>query len=93
MLDFERVQAQLLLAGRPGAGARCCTSSPIRRRADDEGIYTCDGPAQFLVDTCLGRDPVNRAPVDLGVRTVAVMEAAWQSAHSGRLVRVADLPR
>ena len=23
---------------------------------DEEGIYSCDGPAQFLVDTCLGRD-------------------------------------
>ena len=36
--------------------------------------------------------PVNCAPLDLGVRTVAVMEAAWQSVHSGGLVRVADLP-
>ena len=58
---------------------------------DDDWVYTCDGPAQFLVDTCLGRATVNRAPSDLGVRTVAVMEAAWKSVQSARSVRVAEL--
>ncbi len=47
--------------------------------------------SQFLIDTCLGRETVNRAPLDLGVRTVAVMEAAWRSAHTGRSVLIEDL--
>jgi hypothetical protein len=34
---------------------------------------------------------VNRAPLDVGVRVVAVMEAAWQSVHSGEVVRIAEL--
>jgi hypothetical protein len=64
---------------------------PERPAVEEDSEYTCDGPAQFLVDTCLGREALNRAPLDLGVRTVAVMEAAWHSAHNGRPVRVADL--
>lgn len=55
------------------------------------GLYSCAGPAQFLVDACLGREPVNRAPVELGRRAVAVMEAAIRSARSGQAVEVASL--
>jgi predicted dehydrogenase len=48
-----------------------------------EGIYTCDGPPQFLIDCCLGRETPNRAPAELGVRAVAIMEAAEQSDRAG----------
>jgi predicted dehydrogenase len=90
MLDFDRVQAQLLLEGDKER-AEWLTVGPEPSAAEADSEYTCDGPAQFLVDACLGRDTLNRAPLDVGVRTVAVMDAAWQSAHSGHAVRVADL--
>ena len=67
------------------------TLEPDPPAVERDAEYTCDGPAQFLVDACLGRERINRAPLALGVRTVAVMEAAWQSAHTGQPVRVADL--
>ena len=89
-LDFDRVQAQLLLEGDK-ARAEWRTLEPDPPASEEDSDYSCDGPAQFLVDTCLGRETVNRAPLDVGLRTVAVMEAAWQSAHSGDAVRVADL--
>jgi predicted dehydrogenase len=90
VLDFERVRAELLLQGDRERG-EVLHVGPEPPPADAEGIYSCDGPARFLVETCLGREALNRAPADLGVRTVAVMEAAWQSANSGLPVRVDDL--
>jgi predicted dehydrogenase len=90
MLDFDRVQAQLLLEGDK-AQAEWLTFEPDPPAVEEDSDYTCDGAAQFLVDTCLGRETVNRAPLDLGVRTVAVMEAAWRSAHTGRSIRIEDL--
>jgi predicted dehydrogenase len=92
MLDFDRVQAQLLLEGDKER-AEWLTFEPEPPAAEADADYTCDGPAQFLVDTCLGRAAVNRAPLDVGIRTVAVMEAAWRSAHSGQAVRTAELAR
>ena len=89
-LDMERVRAQLLLQGDLET-AEVLHVSPEPPPRDEEGIYSCDGPAQFLVDTCLGRDVPNRAPAELGARAVAVMEAAWESAHSGRPVRIEEL--
>ena len=90
MLDFDRVQAQVLLEGDKER-AEWLTLEPDPPAVEDDAEYTCDGPAQFLVDACLGREAVNRAPLDVGIRTVAVMEAAWRSAHTGQPVRVADL--
>jgi predicted dehydrogenase len=90
MLDFDRVQAQLLLEGDKER-AEWLTFEPEPPAAEEDFEYTCDGPAQFLVDTCFGRETVNRAPLDVAVRTVAVMEAAWRSAHAGETVRVAEL--
>jgi predicted dehydrogenase len=92
MLDFDRVQAQLLLEGDKER-AEWLTFEPEPPAAEADSDYTCDGPAQFLVDTCLGRATVNRAPLDVGIRTVAVMEAAWRSAQSGQVVRTAELAR
>ena len=92
VLDFERVRAELLLQGdrERGEVLHVGLDPPP---ADAEGIYSCDGPAQLLVDLCLGREAPDRAPADLGVRTVAVLEAAWQSAHSGLPVAVRELAR
>jgi predicted dehydrogenase len=55
------------------------------------GLYSCDGPGQWLVDVSLGRTARNRAPVELGRRAVAVMEAAIASARSGSPVDVGSL--
>jgi predicted dehydrogenase len=90
MLDYDRVQAQLLVEGDKER-AEWRTVEPEPPAVERDAEYTCDGPAQFLVDTCLGREAFNRAPLDVGIRTVGVMEAAWQSAHTGQPVRVADL--
>ena len=92
VLDFDRVQAQMMLQGDKEK-AEVLYLGPEPPAVDDDWVYTCDGPAQFLVDVCLGRAPVDQAPGDLGVRTVAVMEAALQSAHSGRPVPIAELGR
>ena len=86
-LDMEHVRAELLLQGALEA-AEVLHVGPEPPPYSEEGMYSCDGPAQFLVDTCLGREVPNRSPADLGVRTVAVMEAAWESAHSGQPVRI-----
>ena len=90
MLDFDRVQAQLLLE-KDKERAEWLTLEPDPPPTEADSEYTCDGCAQFLVDVCLGREAVNCAPLDLGVRTVAVMEAAWQSVHSREIVRIAEL--
>jgi hypothetical protein len=56
-----------------------------------EGAYTCDGPPALLFDLCLGKVVVDRAPVDVGVRTVAVLEAASRSAREREPVSILDL--
>jgi len=87
---MEHVRAELLLQGDVEA-AEVLHIGPEPPPESEEGLYSCDGPAQFLVDTCLGRDVPNRSPAELGVRTVAVMEAAWESAHTGQAVRIESL--
>jgi predicted dehydrogenase len=56
-----------------------------------DGLYSCEGPAKLLIDRCLNRSTVDRAPVELGVRAVAVLEAAYCSATIGAPVRVGSL--
>jgi predicted dehydrogenase len=55
------------------------------------GLYSCEGPAHWLLDACRGRTTDNRAPVELGRRAVAIMEAAVSSARSGQPVEVRAL--
>ena len=55
MLDFDRVQAQLLLE-KDKEKAEWLTLEPDPPAAEADSEYTCDGCAQFLVDVCLGRD-------------------------------------
>jgi hypothetical protein len=52
------------------------------------GLYDNDGPTQFLIDTCKGVEAVDRAPARVGVRAVAILEAAWRSALDHRPVAV-----
>lgn len=93
MLDYDRTQAQLLVEGDEAMKERMewLTLEPDPPAAEPDAEYDCDDAAQFLIDTCLGRETVNRAPLDLGLRTVAVMDAAWRSAHTRAPVCVADL--
>lgn len=90
-LDFERDEANVYLKRATDVHDFALSSGEhaFRGRPPDEcldarqgeGIYTCDGPAQLLIDVCLGREVTDRAPAELGVRTVAIMEAAYHSAR------------
>jgi predicted dehydrogenase len=100
-LDFDRERAEVFRSEPEDeeryileAGEQAFTGRSADLALDvrpGEGAYACDSAAQFLVDRCLGRDVPNRAPVDLGVRTVAVMEAAERSSRLGEPVSVGDL--
>jgi predicted dehydrogenase len=59
----------------------------------DAGLYDCAGPIEALVDAGLGREPANNSPAELGARTVEILDAAYRSAHSGQLEKVATLDR
>ncbi len=59
----------------------------------DAGLYNCQGPIDAVVDAGLGRNPANNSPAELGARTVEILEAAYRSAKSGVLERVATLDR
>ncbi len=94
-LDFERERADANLvdgANAEAAGGRDAFEGTSRDLWLDvesgDGIYSCEGPAQFLVDLCNGRDPVDRAPIDVGVRAVVIMDAAVRSARSGSPVEL-----
>lgn len=92
-LDYDRTHAQLLLEGDEAMTERMewLTLEPEPPAAEPDAEYDCDDAAQFLIDTCLGRETVNRAPLDLGVRTVAVMDAAWRSVHERSVIRIDEL--
>ena len=51
-----------------------------------EGLYSCEGPARMLIERCLDQPTLDRAPGELGVRAVAIMEAAVESARRGAAV-------
>ena len=89
-LDFEHDRAEVYLQGDK-AKAEVLRREPDPPIAVGEGGYTCDGPPALLIDLCLGKDAVDRAPVDVGVRTVAVLEAASRSARAREAVSVAEL--
>lgn len=89
-LDFERERADVLLQGDKEQG-EVIRRQPEPPPGDGDGGYSCDGPPQLLVDRCLGREAVDCAPGEVGVRSVAIMEAAWRSATLGGAVAVTDL--
>lgn len=90
MLDLDRIQAQLLTDDGNGEEG-WLTSRPTPPACDDDAGYTCDGPTQFLIDACSGLEPANRAPAELGIRTVGVLEAASRSLATRRIVDLAEL--
>lgn len=97
-LDYERARADVNLHGGSGEGSweigerhHAYAGAAPDRSLDvgpDDGLYDNDGPARFLVDLCNGRAVRDRAPADLGVRAVAVMEAALRSAQERRPIEV-----
>ncbi len=89
-LDFERERADVLLQGDKATG-EVIRRQPHPPVAEGDGVYSCDGPPQLLIDRCLQRNSPDQAPGEVGVRTVAIMQAAWRSAHEGRAVPVGDL--
>jgi hypothetical protein len=56
--------------------------------AAGDGAYSCEEPPGLLVDLCLGREVVNDAPGEVGMRAVEVLDALYRSAASGRVERV-----
>jgi predicted dehydrogenase len=46
------------------------------------GIYDCVGPIDTLVELALGHDVKNCSPLELGARTVEILDAAYRSARS-----------
>ena len=52
------------------------------------GRYECVGPIEALVDLALGRDVENCSPLELGARTVEILDALYRSARSGRVESV-----
>ncbi len=52
------------------------------------GLYDCIGPIEALVDLALGHDVENCSPIELGARTVEILDAAYRSARSGVLEAV-----
>jgi predicted dehydrogenase len=58
-----------------------------------DALYNCDGPPNTLVDLALGRDVRNWAPGELGARTVEILDAAYQSAASGKPEPVTESAR
>ncbi|MQA80014.1 MAG: hypothetical protein GEV10_16280 [Streptosporangiales bacterium] len=55
---------------------------PLER---DSGRYPSSGPADALVDVASGRTERNRAPGELGARTVEALDLVYRSSRSGRL--------
>ena len=86
-LDFERERAEFLLQGDVSR-AEVLHVHPEPPPAEGEGLYVCDGPAEHLIAVCLGRATEDRAPAEVGVRSVAVMESAWESIQTRRMVAV-----
>lgn len=54
----------------------------------DAGAYHCEGPVDTLLDLVQGRPAVNRSPVELGARTVELLDAAYRSMSSGAFEEV-----
>ena len=96
-LDRERADAYVGPSSTPAdfewGGEKAFAGRPpdfaYPARAGD-GLYTCAGPAEYLIGRCRGEDPRNRAPIGLGVRATAILEAAAASAESGRSVRATE---
>ena len=54
----------------------------------DAGAYSCDGPPHNFVDLILGKTTVNWSPGEAAMRSVLLLDAAYQSAASGKVEAV-----
>ncbi|MBA3735637.1 MAG: Gfo/Idh/MocA family oxidoreductase [Actinobacteria bacterium] len=90
-VDMERERAEILLSDDTksiGVIRRSLAPAP----ETGEGRYALEGGTRRFVDVCLGRDVPEHSSADLGVRTVAIMEAAARSARlDGFQVHVRDV--
>jgi predicted dehydrogenase len=98
-LDFERERADVQI--QRGVSARDDDVGESHRAFDvtaadldlkpapGDGLYNNSGPTQLLIDVCNGRSGVDRAPARVGVRSIAIIEAAWESSRAGRPIAVA----
>lgn len=81
LLDIER--ERLVLRRNDGQDAHV----PM---APGDGDYPATAPFPVFIDICRGRPAENMAPGEVGLRSAAVLEAAYRSAASGRLEPIAD---
>jgi predicted dehydrogenase len=56
-------------------------------------FYDCVGPVDALVDLALGRSVENCSPIELGARTVEILDALYRSARSGAVERIQNAPQ
>ncbi len=49
----------------------------------DDGLYSCVGPPNRLVDLILGRETLNLSPGEVAARATDILDAAYRSAASG----------
>ena len=54
----------------------------------DSGPYECRGPVHTLLDLAQAKDFINRSPIELGARTVELLDAACVSMSSGLSVNL-----
>jgi predicted dehydrogenase len=55
----------------------------------DAGAYSCEGPPDNFVDLVLGKTNENWAPGEAAMRSVVLLDAAYRSAQSGQVEKVA----
>ena len=79
---------QDMIHGRADAFFNDGTSEVVPDLAEDE-IYPLGRPARVLADLTVGQG-MNLAPGRVAAHTVALLEAAYQSAESGMAVKVAE---
>ena len=54
------------------------------------GLYDCVGPVDALLDLAQGRRVENCSPIELGARTVEILDAAYRSARGGVPAQIAN---
>jgi hypothetical protein len=84
VVDFERAMVWRSASGRDDERL------PLD---EDAGRYSCEGPPEALIELAGGvPGAVDRAPGELGARTVDLLAAAYRSAAGGELIRLTRAP-
>ena len=76
LLDIERERVEL--RRRDG-------NDEVIPLAPGDGAYECESPLRVFVDICNGRSVDNPADGTVGARAVAVRDAMYRAAMSGRV--------